>query len=222
MGLVQALRAILSVLYWHDGYEVVALTLAATGVSMSGRLDDYIAHASCVPGSVYLLGAPAESAHVQAHGVALGIGNICVIALTATLAAIGAAAIPSAGLVTMLMVLQVRPATCDQLCAVKVCQCWLCLPWTQLRVNPHLATGAKSEMLHVQQFYEIACCVRALTARHGLQMARSASPCLPPWQHGEGCGSYCPANALQKVPCILDILIVAACQTARMLQCGIS
>ncbi len=45
--------------------------------------------------------------HVQAHGVALGLGNICVIALTATLAAIGAAAIPSAGLVTMLMVLQV-------------------------------------------------------------------------------------------------------------------
>ena len=44
---------------------------------------------------------------LQAHGVALGIGNICVIALTATLAAIGAAAIPSAGLVTMLMVLQV-------------------------------------------------------------------------------------------------------------------
>ncbi|CAL5228220.1 g11310 [Coccomyxa viridis] len=42
----------------------------------------------------------------QAHGVALGLGNICVIALTATLAAIGAAAIPSAGLVTMLMVLQ--------------------------------------------------------------------------------------------------------------------
>ncbi len=44
---------------------------------------------------------------MQAHGVALGLGNICVIALTATLAAIGAAAIPSAGLVTMLMVLQV-------------------------------------------------------------------------------------------------------------------
>ncbi|CAK0785752.1 hypothetical protein CVIRNUC_008963 [Coccomyxa viridis] len=42
----------------------------------------------------------------QAHGVVLGFGNICVIALTATLAAIGAAAIPSAGLVTMLMVLQ--------------------------------------------------------------------------------------------------------------------
>ena len=44
---------------------------------------------------------------LQAHGVVLGFGNICVIALTATLAAIGAAAIPSAGLVTMLMVLQV-------------------------------------------------------------------------------------------------------------------
>ena len=67
------------------------------------------------------LGAETEIAHVQAHGVALGIGNICVIALTATLAAIGAAAIPSAGLVTMLMVLQVRPATHDYLCAVKLC-----------------------------------------------------------------------------------------------------
>ena len=45
--------------------------------------------------------------------MALGIGNICVIALTATLAAIGAAAIPSAGLVTMLMVLQVSQEPLD-------------------------------------------------------------------------------------------------------------
>lgn len=45
---------------------------------------------------------------MQAHGVALGVGGTIVVAVTATLAAIGAAAIPSAGLVTMLMVLQVR------------------------------------------------------------------------------------------------------------------
>lgn len=38
----------------------------------------------------------------------LGLGGTIVVAVTATLAAIGAAAIPSAGLVTMLMVLQVR------------------------------------------------------------------------------------------------------------------
>ena len=43
----------------------------------------------------------------QAHGVVLGLGGTVVVAVTATLAAIGAAAIPSAGLVTMLMVLQV-------------------------------------------------------------------------------------------------------------------
>ena len=44
---------------------------------------------------------------LQAHGVALGLAGTVVVACTATLAAIGAAAIPSAGLVTMLMVLQV-------------------------------------------------------------------------------------------------------------------
>ena len=42
----------------------------------------------------------------QAHGVALGAGGVAVVAVTATLAAVGAAAIPSAGLVTMLMCLQ--------------------------------------------------------------------------------------------------------------------
>ena len=45
----------------------------------------------------------------QAHGVELGLAGTVVVACTATLAAIGAAAIPSAGLVTMLMVLQVNP-----------------------------------------------------------------------------------------------------------------
>ncbi|KAK9811983.1 hypothetical protein WJX73_005653 [Symbiochloris irregularis] len=42
----------------------------------------------------------------QAHGIHMGLPQLLVIACTATLAAIGAAAIPSAGLVTMLMVLQ--------------------------------------------------------------------------------------------------------------------
>ncbi|KAG2490985.1 hypothetical protein HYH03_010658 [Edaphochlamys debaryana] len=42
----------------------------------------------------------------QAHGVALGFAGTLIVALTATLAAVGAAGIPSAGLVTMLMVLQ--------------------------------------------------------------------------------------------------------------------
>ncbi|KAK9841075.1 hypothetical protein WJX84_003621 [Apatococcus fuscideae] len=42
----------------------------------------------------------------QAHGVKLGLAETLVVACTSTLAAVGAAAIPSAGLVTMLMVLQ--------------------------------------------------------------------------------------------------------------------
>eukprot|EP01025_Chloroclados_australasicus_P019619 TRINITY_DN20718_c0_g1_i4.p1 TRINITY_DN20718_c0_g1~~TRINITY_DN20718_c0_g1_i4.p1 ORF type:complete len:505 (+),score=78.88 TRINITY_DN20718_c0_g1_i4:117-1631(+) len=41
----------------------------------------------------------------QANGVQLSLGQLIVVALTATLAAMGAAAIPSAGLVTMIMVL---------------------------------------------------------------------------------------------------------------------
>jgi Na+/H+-dicarboxylate symporter len=50
---------------------------------------------------------PAPSASLQAHGVHLGAADLAVVALTASLAAIGAPAIPSAGLVTMLIVLQV-------------------------------------------------------------------------------------------------------------------
>ena len=42
----------------------------------------------------------------QAHGVHLGPAELLVVAFTASLAAIGAPAIPSAGLVTMLIVLQ--------------------------------------------------------------------------------------------------------------------
>ena len=42
----------------------------------------------------------------QVHGVELGLGGTLVVVLTSALAAVGAAAIPSAGLVTMLLVLQ--------------------------------------------------------------------------------------------------------------------
>ncbi|PSC69711.1 dicarboxylate amino acid cation sodium transporter [Micractinium conductrix] len=42
----------------------------------------------------------------QAHGVSLNAAQLVVVALTASLAAVGAPAIPSAGLVTMLIVLQ--------------------------------------------------------------------------------------------------------------------
>lgn len=51
----------------------------------------------------------------QAHGVRLGLAQTLVVACTSTLAAVGAAAIPSAGLVTMLMVLQVGPLKPPQL-----------------------------------------------------------------------------------------------------------
>ena len=43
---------------------------------------------------------------MQAHNIQLGLADMTVVACTATLAAVGAAAIPSAGLVTMLMVMQ--------------------------------------------------------------------------------------------------------------------
>ena len=64
---------------------------------------------------------------LQAHGVSLGLAETLVVACTSTLAAVGAAAIPSAGLVTMLMVLQVwlpsptslgqrQPVCCFHIC----------------------------------------------------------------------------------------------------------
>ena len=54
--------------------------------------------------------APSKSITVcqraQAHGVSLGVGQVIVIAITATLAAIGAASIPMSALVSMITVLQ--------------------------------------------------------------------------------------------------------------------
>lgn len=43
----------------------------------------------------------------QAHGLSLSVGNVIVVALTATLAAIGSASIPNSALVSMITVLQV-------------------------------------------------------------------------------------------------------------------
>lgn len=41
----------------------------------------------------------------QLNGITLGFGKILVVAITATAASIGAAAVPSAGLITLVMVL---------------------------------------------------------------------------------------------------------------------
>lgn len=46
---------------------------------------------------------------VQAHGVSLDMAQLVVIGTSAVLAALSAAAIPSAGLVTMVMVMQASP-----------------------------------------------------------------------------------------------------------------
>jgi Na+/H+-dicarboxylate symporter len=43
----------------------------------------------------------------QVHGVTLSVGGLVTVAFTAVVAAAGAAAVPSAGLVTLLIVLQV-------------------------------------------------------------------------------------------------------------------
>ena len=45
---------------------------------------------------------------LQAHGVPITVGNVIVVALTATLAAIGSASIPNSALVSMITVLQVK------------------------------------------------------------------------------------------------------------------
>jgi Na+/H+-dicarboxylate symporter len=43
---------------------------------------------------------------LQAHGLSLSVGSVVVVALTATLAAIGSASIPNSALVSMITILQ--------------------------------------------------------------------------------------------------------------------
>ncbi len=52
--------------------------------------------------------------HLQANGLVLSAGNVVVVAITATLAAIGSASIPNSALVSMVTVLQVfSPDLCS-------------------------------------------------------------------------------------------------------------
>ena len=62
---------------------------------------------STKPNAVLLtLVCAALSSRPQAHNEDMSAAQLIVVAITATLAAVGAATVPSAGLVTMLMVLQ--------------------------------------------------------------------------------------------------------------------
>ena len=56
----------------------------------------------------------------QAHGLTLGVGQVIVIAITATLAAIGAASIPMSALVSMITVLQAVRALSKMCCPLHV------------------------------------------------------------------------------------------------------
>jgi Na+/H+-dicarboxylate symporter len=56
---------------------------------------------------------------IQAHGLELSVGKVIVIAISATLAAIGTASIPNGALVSLVSVLQVsvfslKPAHCAE------------------------------------------------------------------------------------------------------------
>ena len=82
-------------------YAGLALVLV-TQLCLSSPCEGHALFAGCAHMYNYICRVCCQ----QAHGVGLGLADVGVIACTATLAAVGAAAIPSAGLVTMLMVLQ--------------------------------------------------------------------------------------------------------------------
>lgn len=79
-----------------------------TGNGVSARSVQFIAPlgATLNMNGTALYEAVAAVFIAQAYGIELGTGALIVVALTATLAAIGAAGIPEAGLVTMVLVLQ--------------------------------------------------------------------------------------------------------------------
>ncbi len=85
--------------------------------------------------------------------MSLGLGSTVVVAVTATLAAVGAAAIPSAGLVTMLMVLQVRARaarTLPQLRFGVLCAPGSQGPWPKAVTMSPLIHRSASPLLHRQ------------------------------------------------------------------------
>ena len=67
---------------------------------------------------------------LQAHGVTLDAGQYTIIGTCAVLAAISAAAIPSAGLVTMVMVMQV---SFSAIAHMPHMHCCLCCEWQHLQ-----------------------------------------------------------------------------------------
>jgi solute carrier family 1 (high affinity glutamate transporter) protein 2 len=57
---------------------------------------------------------------LQAHGLELSVGKVIVIAISATLAAIGTASIPNGALVSLVSVLQVSVFLLPETCALPV------------------------------------------------------------------------------------------------------
>lgn len=91
--------------------SAASLPLAMAGAREAGCADAVVSFFLPLGISINMTGTALYEATTavfiaQAHGVHLGIAQMVVVAVTASLAAVGAPAIPSAGLVTMLIVLQ--------------------------------------------------------------------------------------------------------------------
>ena len=72
---------------------------------------------------------------LQAHGLSLSVGSVVVVAITATLAAIGSASIPNSALVSMITILQVHSIYNPLHSSVKCCYMLLCFFSTDTFVN---------------------------------------------------------------------------------------
>ena len=110
---------------------------------------------------------------LQAHGVTLDAGQYNIIGTCAVLAAISAAAIPSAGLVTMVMVMQV---SFSAIAHMPHMHCCLCFTWQHLKdiafpycafldrsypvcwAGHHGHAGQLSAIAHVPYMHSCLCC----------------------------------------------------------------